>query len=354
MRTQAKLAIACLFAFNALAPVSVTAEETSEAWQITRSIPAPQGASNELRTSIKNTTAPNVAAAKQSVPKTKEEWLAYQESRNMPSIERAEKLAAELSVTLKQEQIDGVNVYWVTPSQIDPAKKDNLFVHIHGGAYVLLGGLASTTEAIVIANRVAMPVVSIDYRMPLDHPFPTAIEDVVTVYQNLLKTHPAATMAMGGTSAGSGLTLASTLKLIEEGIEVPAALFLGTPWADLTKSGDSYFTNEGIDRNLPTFDGHLEASALLYAGGHDRSDPLISPVNAKFDGFPPSYLVSGTRDLLLSDTVRVHRGMRKAGVDADLNIYEGISHGDYLLAPDTPESHEVFRELAAFLTDHLD
>ena len=160
-------------------------------------------------------------------------------------------------------------------------------------------------------------------------------------------------MALGGTSAGGGLILASTHKFIELGFPLPGALFAGTPWSDLTKTGDSYVTNEGVDYLLVTYEGVLAGAAKLYAGDHDMIDPLISPVYGDFKGFPPTYLVSGTRDMFLSNTVRTHRKLCAAGVVADLNVYEGFSHGEYLKTIDSPESEEVFAELGAFLLEHL-
>jgi acetyl esterase/lipase len=145
--------------------------------------------------------------------------------------------------------------------------------------------------------------------------------------------------------------MASIHRFMELGLETPGALWAGTPWADLTKTGDSLFTNEGIDRALVSYHGLLEGAANLYAAGRDLRTPLISPVYGDFDGFPPTYLVTGTRDLFLSDVIRVHRKMRVAGVVADLNVYEGISHGEYTL--DSSEMDQVFGELGEFLLRHL-
>ena len=97
----------------------------------------------------------------------------------------------------------------------------------------------------------------------------------------------------------------------------------------------------------------MEGAAKLYAGDHELTDPRISPVYGDFRGFPPTYLVSGTRDMFLSNTVRVHRKLRTAGVVANLNVYEGFSHGEYLKVIDSPESEQVFAELAAFLLKYL-
>jgi acetyl esterase/lipase len=206
----------------------------------------------------------------------------------------------------------------------------------------------------MIASRAKMPVLSIDYRMPPKHPFPAALDDVVTLYRHVLGNLPASSIAMGGTSAGAGLTLAAVHRLIELGVDTPGALFAGTPWADLTKTSDTLFTHESVDRVLVQYEGLLEGAAKLYADGRDLKDQFLSPVYGSFDRFPPTYLVSGTRDMLLSDTVRVHRKLRSAGVIADLNVYEGLSHAGYMIAANTPESQQVYAELNDFLLRHLD
>ena len=100
----------------------------------------------------------------------------------------------------------------------------------------------------------------------------------------------------------------------------------GTPWSDLTKTGDSYFTNEFVDNVLGSYDGDLEAAAKLYAGTHELKEPLLSPIYGDLSGFPPTVLLSGTRDLFLSNTVRVHQKLLQSGVHADLLVFEGQSH----------------------------
>ncbi len=324
-------------------------------WTIgSRTLPAPAGASDALRQAIASTPQPDVAQhIRQTTYTTREEWVESIRAADASKTQTIEALAERWKVTIKEEKIAGVTVHTVTPVNIDPANKDRLFVHVHGGAYVVGAGRAGLPEAILIAYRAQIPVVSIDYRMPPEHPFPAAVDDVVTVWKSLLGDQPANSMALGGTSAGGGLTLASTLRFMELRLETPGALWAGTPWADLTKTGDSHFTNEGIDRILVSYHGLLEGAAKLYADGRDLKTPLISPVYGNFKGFSPTYLVTGTRDLFLSDTVRVHRKMRVAGVVADLNVYEGVSHGDYAAVVDSPESQQALGELRAFLLKHL-
>ena len=189
--------------------------------------------------------------------------------------------------------------------------------------------------------------------MPPDHPHPGAVDDVQRVYSELLKRYLANAIVMGGTSAGGGLTLAAVHRLKAAGLPVPAALHLGTPWADLTKSGDSLYTLEGIDRNLGTYDGILGEAAMLYAGDTPLTNPLLSPIYGDFSGFPPSYLVTGTRDLFLSDTVRVAQKMRAAGVEVQLNVFEVLSHAEYVTANDSPQHRQVYQGLTKFMTKHL-
>lgn len=318
-----------------------------------RTLPAPGGASAVLRNAIMSGPVPDVEAARQLVPKTEAEWLAVIAGRDEESVAQVRTLIEQSPVSVENEEIEGVNVYHVTPGEVDTRHENHLFYYVHGGAYILNGGEAGLLEAIVIALRTKMPVLSIDYRMPPEHPFPAGLDDVLTVYQNLLGNRPANSMALGGVSAGGGLTLAAVRKLIELGLDLPGALYAGTPWSDLTKTGDSYYTNEGIDRLLVTYDGILEEAARLYAGDHDLEDPLISPINGDFHGFPPTFLVTGTRDLFLSNTARVHTKLRAAGAVADILVYEGVSHGDYAAVADSPESQQTYAEPNAFLLQHL-
>jgi acetyl esterase/lipase len=136
-------------------------------------------------------------------------------------------------------------------------------------------------------------------------------------------------------------------------VALPAAIAPGTPWSDIAKIGDTYETNEWVDNVLVTWDGWLGRAALLYAAGRDLKDPQLSPIYGDFANFPPTILTSGTRDLFLSNTVRTHRKLRRAGVRADLHVYEGQSHAQYGFNADAPETKEAFTEIARFFDQHL-
>jgi acetyl esterase/lipase len=160
-------------------------------------------------------------------------------------------------------------------------------------------------------------------------------------------------MAIFGTSAGGALTLSMVLRAKQEGLPLPAAIASGTPMSDLTGRGDSFGTNGMLDNVLVAYGVSCDKRAALYANGHDLTDPLLSPVYGDMHGFPPTILTTGTRDLLLSNTVRVHRKLRAAGVDAALQVFEGQSHAQYMRDPSAPEAKEAFGEIALFLDRHL-
>jgi len=323
-------------------------------WTISeKKIPLPSCASKEIQRTLAGLKQPNVESRRQFSPKTKKEWKEWVEYTRVSREYGVQKQAEKYNVSIKKEMIDGVNVYTITPLSLANKNNKQLFVYLHGGAYIFGGGMSALNEAIIIASRVQIPVLTVDYRMPPDHPYPAAVDDVVRVYKSLIQSYPTDSIAMGGSSSGAGLALATIHKLKSLQLTLPAALFIGTPWADLTKNGDSLYVNEGIDRKIVTYDGFITAAAKLYANGTNLKDPGLSPVYGDFSGFPPTMLVTGTRDLFLSFTIRVHRKMKAAGVIADLNVYEGLSHVEYFVVPDAPESIEVYSELEKFLKLHL-
>jgi acetyl esterase/lipase len=335
-------------------PSTTDNKAQESAWHIgPRTLPPPRGASDALYNTISKTPTPDSASNLQLVPQSEAEWLAAVAQLDEGKIEMVRNLREQFSVAVEHDTIEGVNVYRVKPAEVDPGLEDKLFVHGHGGAFVLNGGEAGAIEAIVIAHLAKIQVLSIDYRMPPRHPAPAGRDDMVTVYRHLLKQRPAQSMALGGSSGGGNLTIRSVQELVELGVDVPGALYLGTPGSDMSKTGDSYYINDGIDRNLVTYDGFVEAAVRLFANGRDLKDPLVSPLYGDFHGFPPTFLITGTRDLLLSATVRTHVKLRQAGVVADILVYEGMAHADYMADVNAPETVHAFAELNAFLSQHL-
>jgi monoterpene epsilon-lactone hydrolase len=286
-------------------------------------------------------------------PKTGEEWKPVADAGAAALVKNVPGMLERLKVKVEKTMIDGVRAFIVTPETIAAENRNRQLIHMHGGCYVLNPGEAGLPEAIFMAGFGHIKVISVEYRMPPEAYFPAALDDGIAVYKAELKNMPAKNMAFFGTSAGGALVLEMVLKAKELGLPLPGAIAPGTPMSDVTKVGDTFYTNAMVDNVLVSPDGFCDAGTIVYANGHDMKDPMLSPVYGDMKGFPPTILTSGTRDLLLSNTVRVHRKLRQAGVEATLQVFEGMSHAHYIRDDTAPESREVFEEISGFFDRHL-
>ena len=254
--------------------------------------------------------------------------------------------ASEHPTTVEEIDIDGVRVYILTPE--DQADEGRVVLEIHGGGLIMGAGECCRIMGLRVAARSQARTWAVDYRMPPDHPYPAPLDDCVTVYRALLRDHDPGQVVVSGASAGGNLAAALILRARDEGLPLPAAAVLMTPEADLTESGDSFETNLGLDNLLTQ---RLMAANLLYADGHDLIHPYLSPLFADFTkGFPPTIITTGTRDLFLSNAVRLHRALRMAGVTAELHVIEGAGHGGFL--GQAPEDAELETEISRFIDAH--
>lgn len=283
-------------------------------------------------------------------PQNATEWKNWVNQYAEQTKQQLPLLCEQLGVSYTSKQIGGVNVFEVKPTAISSDNKNRVLLHFHGGGYVLNPGEAALPEAIMMAAFANIAIISVDYRMPPDFPFPAAIDDAFAVYQEMITHYPADKLAVFGTSTGGGITLALMLKLKQAKLPLPAAIGVGTPWSDMSKTGDSYFTHEKLDNLLVSYDGWLGDAAKLYANGVDLKNPLLSPIYGDLTDFPPTLLIAGTRDLFLSNTIRMHLKLRQAGNIADLVILEGVSHSQYLISFDMPEAETYFSELEQFFS----
>lgn len=240
----------------------------------------------------------------------------------------------DLPVESEERDIDGVRTYVVRAPEVPDDPSTPIYLDIHGGALISGGGEACRAMASGSALTTGMIHWAVDYRMPPLHPYPAPLDDCMTVYRRLLTERDPADIIVGGGSAGGNLSAALIARAKDEGLPMPAGLVLLTPEVDLTESGDSFQTNLGVDNILS---GSLMPANLLYANGHDLAHPYLSPLFADVTGWPPTFIQAGTRDLFLSNAVRMHRKLRTAGVDAELHVFEAMPHGGFGGAPEDAE-----------------
>lgn len=310
-----------------------------------RAIPLPTTISEQARAYIGMMTRAQLPPAVYPPASDKEAWRKrlVQQSEMMKQM-----MASRATVQSDGTQtidLGAFNLYAAKPAKLAPNRESCAYLDIHGGALVFGGGEACKNMAASSAQRWGVTLYSVDYRMPPDHPYPAAVDDCVAAYQYLLKTYPAKNIVIGGGSAGGNLAASCVLKIRDLGLPLPAGVLLFTPMTDLTEAGDSFRTLEDLDVVLRR---SLFECGALYADGADLKSPFISANFGDFTkGFPRTFLQSGTRDLFLSNTVLLHRAMRRAGVDAELHIWEAMPHGGFGGA--SPEDQDMTEEARRFL-----
>jgi acetyl esterase/lipase len=257
----------------------------------------------------------------------------------------AEARMARYGVEVKPCSMGGIPVQIVrkTSAIDDPA--GSLLINLHGGGFEVDSG--SLTESIPIAGLTGLPVAAVLYRLAPENPYPAAVDDALAVYREALKERPASKVAVYGTSAGAGLTMQLLARLKRERLPLPAACGVFSGSGDFATIGD-------IEAYLPPLMGGKPVPETLarYRGSVDPRDPLLSPLYGDLTGLPPTLLMSSTRDLLLSQTVRLHLAMRKAGSPVDLEVYEGMPHAFWAYV-ECPETDNALAAQAAFLARHV-
>jgi epsilon-lactone hydrolase len=252
-------------------------------------------------------------------------------------------------VNVEEATTAGVRTDIITP--LAPADSKRVLINLHGGGFNSDSG--SLIEGVPIANLARIKVVSVYYRLAPENPFPAAVDDVVAVYKELLKTYKPQGIGIFGTSAGAILTAEVAVKLKQLGLPLPAALGIFSGLADFSRPGDSrqLFALNGLPGRLEPVDpNHLPDDQ--YVGKTDRRDPVLSPLFADLHGMPPTLLVTSTRDLLLSDTTIFHRALLGAGDDARLVVFEALPHAFWYHFR-LPETKEALELMAKFFDEKL-
>ena len=266
---------------------------------------------------------------------------------------RADLMERLYPVKIEKRIIEGVPTQVVMPKQgIAPAQRHRVLINLHGGAFLWGAGSGGLVESIPVASIGGIEVVTVDYRQGPEHVFPAASEDVAKVYRELLKQYPAKNIGIYGCSAGGVLTGEAVAWFIHEKLPVPGAI--GTFCGSVARlGGDSAYVAPVLDGSPPS-SAPLKLADLPYFKGAQAGDPLVFPANspALLAKFPPTLLVSGTRDFTMSSEIQSQRLLTDAGVDAELHVWDGMWHS-FFSDPEMPESKEAYAVMVHFFDRHL-
>lgn len=226
--------------------------------------------------------------------------------------------------------------------------KKYVILYCHGGGYSTGSHIYARTLTTKLAASTSMDVLSFDYRLAPEHPYPAATEDAMKAWDYLmLFGYGARDVIVAGDSAGGNLALSLVLKLKEQKRLLPRGLVLMSPWTDLTASGESYVEKAELD---PVLDAaYLDRMILNYAQGRELTDPLISPLFGDFSGFPPIYIQVGDNEVLLSDSQVLHQKLIEANVSVKLDVFKGMWHV-FQMSP-LKTAYEAMEKNAEFIFD---
>ena len=254
---------------------------------------------------------------------------------------------APAGVTCTPVEAGGVSAEW---SVADGADQDKVILYVHGGGYVMGSAGSHRDMTGRLSQAAGARVLSLNYRLAPEHPFPAPVDDAVAAYRWLLgQGIQASNMAIAGDSAGGGLALAALLAIRDAGEPVPAAGIGISPWVDMEGTGESMTTRAAVDPVVQK-EGLL-GMAKLYLGGADPKNPLAAPLHANLAGLPPLLIQVGDSETLLNDATRITERARKADVDVTLKIWDEMPHVWHLFAPILPEGQQAIEEIGTFFKE---
>ncbi len=259
----------------------------------------------------------------------------------------AQPLPADVTVT--EAALGGVPTAEITVEGIEPR---NVVLYFHGGVYVMSDAFLVADLASQVGRRTHAKVISVDYRLAPEHPYPAAVDDALAAYEALLQSGIAPSdIVFAGESAGGGLAVATLVNARDHGLPLPAAAFVMSPYVDLTLAGTSMDTRREVDplisREL------LEPRVTDYTAGQDAALGLISPVFADLSGLPPLIIQAGTHEVLLDDAVRLAQQAVTADVEVTLDITPGVPHVFQAYYPILDEGAVALDRAGQLLSAHL-
>ena len=252
-------------------------------------------------------------------------------------------------VTVTAASLGGVPTAEITVDGIEPR---HVVLYFHGGVYVMSDAFLAAGLASQVGRRTQGKVISVDYRLAPEHPYPAAVDDALAAYEALLGDGIAPSdIAFAGESAGGGLAIATMVNARDQGLALPAAAFVMSPYVDLTLAGATMETKRHVDPLLSR--ELLEPRVADYASGQDAALGLISPVFAELSGLPPLIIQAGSHEVLLDDAVRLARQAATADVEVTLDITPGVPHVFQAYYPILDEAAAALDRAGQFLSAHL-
>jgi len=243
-----------------------------------------------------------------------------EQRRQLKALLSAQPLPADVTVTAAT--LGGVPIAEITVDGIEPR---HTVLYFHGGVYVMGDAFLAADLASQVGRRTRARVMSVDYRLAPEHPYPAAVDDALAAYAALLQNGiDPADIAFAGESAGGGLAVATLVNARDHGLPLPAAAYVMSPYADLTLAGATMETKRAADPLLSP--QALQARVTDYTAGQDAGLGLISPIFADLSGLPPLIIQAGTHEVLLDDAIRLARQAATADVQVTLDITPGVPH----------------------------
>jgi monoterpene epsilon-lactone hydrolase len=252
-------------------------------------------------------------------------------------------------VTVSAAALGGVPTAEITVDGIEPR---HVVLYFHGGVYVMSDAFLAAGLASQVGRRTHAKVISVDYRLAPEHPYPAAVDDALAAYEALLDNGIApADIVFAGESAGGGLVVATLVNARDHGLPLPVAAFLMSPYVDLTLAGTSMETRREVDPLLSR--ELLQARIPDYTAGQEAALGLISPIFADLSGLPPLIIQAGSHEVLLDDAVRLARQAASADVEVTLDITPGVPHVFQAYSPMLDEAGAALDRAGQLLSAHL-
>lgn len=346
------LLVTIVYTFNSLSPLSVFSQDPNTDYNASKSFYIPQTISKESQDFLKDFSQYASVLVTPS-PDNLKEWQSLNQQITPMFSDMSKPIVDMYQPNISATELGGIKVIDIKPRNwID---NDKVLVFVHGGGFTSLSANSTLGFTVPVANKTGLHVISIDYTLAPTSKWNQTTDEILSVIQALVqdKGYSMSDIAMYGDSAGGNLVAGSVLKMRDTGMGIPAAIVLWSPWVDLTGKGDSYITLEGDDP-FSSYNATLKNMAGAYATQSEQENPYVSPIYGNFTkGFPPTLLQIGTKEILLSDSVRFYQSLDQADIPVKLDVYEGMPHVFQGYMFNTLESNIAIDKMSDFLDEYL-